>query len=478
MTAPLPFRRLRRKAWRGGAQASVRAVPELPGGADAPARQIARGGVTALAIYVGGAGLTYCAQLLIARSIGAGGFGVYAYVFTWATMLAYCATLGFDVSMLRFVAAYQAQGAWGLLRGVIQYGERRALAFGVGIAVIGVLVVEVWADVRPDLARTFVVGLPLVPVLSLLLIRAAIVRAFGGIVSALAPNGLLRDGVLIGMIGFAGLIAGWRLSAPSVMAATLISAAAGLGLVSLAMRRRMPRAARKTAPEYAGSAWARVALPLVVLGFAEIAMNRAGVVLLGWVGRTTDAGIYALAYNVAFLAALPRTAINALLAPTISDLFVRGRKDALQALALRAAICTLLGAACIALPAAALAGPILSWFGQAFLAGVPALRVLLLAQVIVAGAGSQLHLLTMTGHERSAALLALGMAIINAALCAGLIGLFGLTGAAVATAATFVLWNVAMAALIWRRLRLSPGVLAAFQASTGTRAISAGANAD
>ena len=52
------------------------------------AGRIARGGVAACVSHGGGAGLTYGAQLLIARTVGADGFGIYAYVFAWMTVLA------------------------------------------------------------------------------------------------------------------------------------------------------------------------------------------------------------------------------------------------------------------------------------------------------------------------------------------------------------------------------------------------------
>ena len=437
----------------------------------AVAGRVARGGVAALAIHIGGAGLTYCAQLLIARSIGAAGFGVYAYVFAWITVLAYCAALGFDVSMLRFVAAYQAQGAWPLLRGVIRYGERRAAACGFGIALAGILAIKLAASgLSPDLANTFLVGFLLVPLWALLWIRSSIVRAFGGVVSALAPDRMIRDGLLLAMIGAASLVPGWRMGAPAVMGATLVSSAVGLGLVTLALHRWKPAAVRRIAPEYASGTWARVALPLVVIGVADVVLNRTGVVLLGWTGHTTDAGIYALAFNVAFLAALPRAAVSALLAPAISDLFVRVDRAGLQALATKTALWTLAGAACIAIPAELLAEPILTWFGRSFAAGVPALRILLIGQLVTAGAGSQLYLLTMTGHERSVALLMLATAAVNGAACAGFIGLLGLTGAAIATTMTVVGWNAAMALLIWRYLGLIPGGIAALKVRTSTQA--------
>ncbi len=70
-----------------------------PPGVTTLSRQIARGSIVAFGIYVGGAGLTYGSQLLLARAIGADSFGLYAYVLAWVTMLAYLAVLGFDVSL-------------------------------------------------------------------------------------------------------------------------------------------------------------------------------------------------------------------------------------------------------------------------------------------------------------------------------------------------------------------------------------------
>ena len=91
---------------------------------DAPARTVAIGGVTAFAIFAASAGVTACAQLLIARLVGAETYGTYAYVIAWTTLLAYFSALGFDTALLRFVAAYQTMGAWSLARGVIQYAEQ------------------------------------------------------------------------------------------------------------------------------------------------------------------------------------------------------------------------------------------------------------------------------------------------------------------------------------------------------------------
>jgi O-antigen/teichoic acid export membrane protein len=425
--------------------------------------RLARGSAAAFAIHVAGAAMTYCAQLVLARTIGADGYGVYAYVFAWMTVLAYISALGCDVSLLRFVPVYRTAEAWGLLRGVIRYAGRRATCVGLGVALTGVAVVLSRAgELQPDLAATFFVGLALVPVLALLWIRSAVVRAFGGVVWALAPDRTVRDGTLLG-IGLASLAGWWAIDAPLAMAATLLGAAAGLGLVSLAMRRLTPGAVSDVAPAYDGRTWRRTALPLLVIGAAEVLMNRMGVMLLGWMADTKDAGIYALAFNIAFATALPRTAVNALLAPAISDLYVRNDHAALRALVAKAASWTLLGGACIALPLSVLAEPLLALFGRDFGAGVPVLRILLIGQVVAAGAGSQLFLMTMTGLERRAAVQIVSSVVANAAVGAALIAPLGPTGAAITATITLIGWNAAMAVSIRRHLRLFPGVFAAFR---------------
>jgi O-antigen/teichoic acid export membrane protein len=189
-------------------------------------------------------------------------------------------------------------------------------------------------------------------------------------------------------------------------------------------------------------------------------MNRTGIVLLGWLAGTREAGIYALAFNLAFAVMLPRMAVNALLAPAISDLFVRGDRAALRAVVAKAAVWTLLGAACIAFPLLVFAEPALALFGRDFATGAAALRILLIGQVIAAAAGSQLQLMTMTGRERGAAAQMVASAAANVAVGAVLIGPLGPAGAALAATATLIGWNAAMGFSVWRHLRLFPGLFA------------------
>jgi len=426
--------------------------------ASASVSRVARGGVTAFFIYGVGFGLTYCSQLIIARLVGVDTYGVYAYVFAWMVVLAYFSALGFDVGLLRFVPAYEAKSAWALLRGVIQYAQRRAALVGISVVLVGIGVVRGCVP-SPELRSTFLVGFALVPILALVRIRCSVVRAFGGVASALVPDRVVRDGTLIGLLAVASVGLGWTLNAPFVMVATLISSALGLVCAGLAVRHRRPRAIDHISPAYDASAWRRAAIPLVILAATESLLNRTGVILLGWITDTKDAGIYSLAFNIALVVTLPRIAMNTLFAPVISDLHARKDTETMQVLITRTASWTFGAGFCIAAALFVMADPLLAWFGTGYDAGVPALRILLISQVMAASSGSQLYVMTMTANERSAAVLLVSCEVINVGLSAVLIAKFGLTGAAIGTAVSLVIWNVAMALFLWRHLGLSPGVL-------------------
>jgi O-antigen/teichoic acid export membrane protein len=266
--------------------------------------------------------------------------------------------------------------------------------------------------------------------------------------------------MLVGIVAIAAISLRWRLDATELTVATLISSSLGLALTSRAMRRLRPPPAIDAVPAYAAATWRAAALPLVLIGAIEALMNRTGVLLLGWIGDTKAAGVYSLIFNIAFVVALPRTAVNILFAPAISRIYACNDPIMLQALVARAAAWILCAGGALGLVLSIFAEPLLAWFGPGFESAVPALRILLLGQVIASGAGSQQHVLVMTGHERSAAAILVSCAAANAAGSIMLVGLLGLTGAAISTTATFVLWNVAMAVFIWRRLRLRPGILA------------------
>jgi O-antigen/teichoic acid export membrane protein len=428
-----------------------------------------KGKGTAFAVYVCGAGLTFLAQLVLARVIGMAAYGAYAYVLGIVTLLAYLAALGFDVSLLRFLPAYKSRQQWGMMRGLVVYSERSAACAGGLIAVLGfAAIVASGHAARRGMILTFAAGFGLVPVYALLWIRCARVRAFGGVASALIPDRVVRDGFVLVAILLAALLPAGALGAPAAMAITLLGGIAGLAMVSWAVRdQRTPMDAPARLP--AGSCeagrgeiglWRRSILPLVAIALAEVTVNRAGTLALTWVGSPAQAGAYALAFNLSAIVILPRVAVNTQFAPMVADRFACGDTAGVQALLNHASLWAILAAASMAGVLWFAAAPLLPIvFGPAVVGALPVLGILLIGQVIASGAGSQIFLLTMSGQERLAAIVLITFALADVAASVMLVPSLGLSGAALATSACLVGVNIAMALLVWRRLGVKPGSL-------------------
>jgi O-antigen/teichoic acid export membrane protein len=161
----------------------------------------------------------------------------------------------------------------------------------------------------------------------------------------------------------------------------------------------------------------------------------------------------ALASQMVFLGL---SAINVIAAPMISELYWHDRHAELRRLVRLAA----LGVVATAFPAVILlvvfGRPILRLFGPAFVTGYAALVILCCGQLINALAGSVGFLMTMTGHQKQAAVIVAVTATLNVALNLLLIPPYGMAGAAAATAVTTAAWNLAMLAYVWTVLRINP----------------------
>lgn len=427
--------------------------------------RLARASVFALLIYIGGAGLTSLAQLAIARLIGPGNYGIYSYVLAWTSVLAYLATLGFNVSLLRFVSAYRANGRLDLARGVIKFALQKSLLAATLFGMTGAALVLFFSDhaqsdhMRSGLEISIVLGMAAVPLITAYAIGATLIRAFGGVVSALLPERIVRDGLLLILVAIMAKSALWVVDAPAVMVAVLISSAFTVGLVFIIARKFEPPGLRQTQPSYASREWWFAAPPLMLITGLDVFVSRAGVLVLGWTDHIREAGIFALALNVAMLVGLSRIAVATMFSPTAADLYARGDRQALQQLFARATLLSAGGAIAVAIPMVLIVEPFLSYFGEGYIAGAPIARVLILGYVFVALCGPQQNLLTMTGNEWAAATTMIAGAAANIIACAVGVAIYGPIGAAVGVALALSIWSVAMAIYIGKRLKILPGLV-------------------
>jgi O-antigen/teichoic acid export membrane protein len=420
-----------------------------------------RGAGGTFAISVASTGVAFVSNIFLARWMGVGHYGVYAYVLAWVNLLALPATLGYMTSLVRFISAYKSRGEFGYIRGLLRQSNLQVGLAGTLTAVVIFAVTRLLEDsLEPELAATFAISALIVPLLALARIRGAVLRALRRVVVSALINELTRPIVLL-MVAAALYFAGdGALSATAAMGANLAGAAVAFAIGTFWLRRSLPAPALRERPLFATREWIAVSLPLLMNGALHLIMKQADVLMLGSLSSTGEAGIYAVTARIGALTAFGLAAVNSIVAPMISEHYTHGDMAGLQRTVTRGAWIT----AAIAVPTIgflALFGlPLLGLFGQAFTTGYIPLLILLVGYAANALAGSVGFIMTMTGHHGPAFwILALSTGV-NLVLNAALIPPFGMAGAAVATAVAMLLWNLAMLVYVWRHFRINPTITA------------------
>jgi len=415
-----------------------------------------RGSGGALLLRVASAFLAFATSLVLARILGADGYGVFAYALAWAGLLAVPARLGMDTLLVRSVAAYRAKGEWALLKGVLRFARRWVLAASTGIVSLAALGgwIAVGDGDSPTL-RAFWIALLAVPLIALNECRQGILRALDRVILGQLPDMVVRSGALLLFAGIAfAATEGLPPEAYVGLAVTAFAVAFLLGALWLV--REVPAEVRAARHATDRRAWLLAALPMLFLAGMQVVNRKADVIMLGSIEGTNAAGLYSVASQGADVVLFVLVAINSALGPTVAALHARGEPARLQYVVTRAARATLLASFLVAVTLILLRGVYLGLFGEEFVAASTALTILTVANLLHVAFGSVGVLLVMTGNERLAAK-GIGLTVVlNVVLNAILIPRYGLAGAAVATATSMAAGTGLLAFWVVRRLGIDP----------------------
>jgi O-antigen/teichoic acid export membrane protein len=419
-----------------------------------------RGGISAALINASGACLAFLAHVLVARMLGTSGYGVYMYVLSWVVLLALPAGAGTHASVLRFVAAYRAESDWRHLQGILRYGKALALACSLLVSLMTILLTQLLVD-SPPLRTAFVIGSVLLPLMTMLRVYSSALQALKKVAYAFGPEMLGRYTVLVLGVGAVYLLGS---GTPPGWTALVVECAAFFACIAVSsflLRRALPVEAYSASPAYENRKWFVMSFFLLLVGGMRLILQRFDILMLGSMISTDAAGVYSAAARVSPFIAFGLTAMNAIAAPTISELYTRGDMKRLQYL------CGMVSTSAFgfAVPAflliAVVREPVLFLFGAGFEVGKSALLILMIGQLVNAISGPSGLLLTMTGHERPASFILGGGVLLNILLNALLIPPYGMNGAAFASAVSIAFWNLAMVWYAKRRL----GIYTAFPLS-------------
>lgn len=402
-------------------------------------------------VKAGGIGLSFLASLMLARLLGASGYGVYAYAVSWALLLSVPAGLGLDTLLTREVARYQTRGDQAASGGVLWWSVRVALTSS---GVLGLLAAScIWffqQRIEPATVVALWTALLILPIWVLLRLQQGTILGLGRVVSALAPQLVLHPALLLALAGVFFLSG--RLNAPLTVGVYAIAATLALLLGSWPLRSQLRVPKNFTIQADQIQIWWRGTWPLFVAATAGMLNDLIAVILLGILANTESAGVFDVARKMAILVSFGLVAVSIPLAPAVANLHTSGNHVQLQRVVVQGTRASLLIALPVAIGLIVFGHWGLSLFGSAFQSGFVALIILCLGQLVNAYTGSVAVVLNMTGHERDVSHGVLAAAILNTLLSILLIPRWGLEGAAVANLVGIIVFNVLLGRRVYQRL--------------------------
>lgn len=420
---------------------------------DAHFRELLHGASIAFVLKVLAAGLTFGFNVLLGRTLGAEGAGLYFLSLTVVTIATVFGRMGLDNAVLRYIAAGAATNDWPSVQGI----RRKALSLALGASVTAgtaTFLLAPWLCEslfsQPELTRPLRwMTLAVVPMVFVIL-QAEMLKGLKRIFASQLVHGVLVPG--LALIGLYLLGARYGVRGPiwAYTGAALLAALVGLffwwwstphlpiGGGSFSTRRLLDSS-----------------IPLFWVASTDLVMAWVGIFALGVWGTKADVGVFSMASRTALLISLVLIAVNTIAAPKFAALYRNSDMEALESTAVRSTYMMLAFASPVLITFLIIPGWVMGLFGPEFVVGALPLMILALGQFVNVATGSVGYLLMMSGHERLVRNNVAAAAILNIILTVILVPIAGILGAAIATAVSLAVKNLAAAYLVRSHLKVA-----------------------
>ena len=391
---------------------------------------------------------------VLARKLGPHDAGVFFEGFAAIRLLSVVASLGLDVTAVRYVAVHRAQGDHGGAGAAIRLSLLLATALSLLAAAI-TFAVAPWlsqafgsSDLTPVL-RIMVLALPFV-VGQMVLIGAT--RGTGGMRSFVVVDqfldGVLRLGAItIALVLGTGLFgAAWAFTVAAVLT-TAAAAVAARRIVREPLTGPAPRAGellRFTSFQWGAS-------------LAGVGLLWADTLLLGLWRPPADVAVYSIVTRTVLFGMMFILPIGIAFQPVIARLYAIGDRANLASMYRFATKWSTLAGSPPLLFLAIFATPIIALlYPDAYTRGAWPMALLALGQTVNAATGPCGHMVTMVGRADLVLTNSVAALVINLALNIALIPPYGMVGAGIAWGTSIVLWNLIRLYQAWRVLHMHP----------------------
>ncbi|MBA2406441.1 MAG: flippase [Chitinophagales bacterium] len=406
-------------------------------------KELVSGGISAFSTRLIGMGLNWLFALMLARSTGAAGTGIYNLCQSLMNFSNSISKLGSDTLMTRFGAQYKAQRKMGWIKDL--YNKSMLVSVPLSLLVSTIIYFfaeEIAGDVfkKPELFPYFrIAALALLP-LTVFQISTGGIRGLKKIKQYTFLHNVSNFifGILI--LGSIILFTSRRdLYVPVITYVAYITLTSVLSVYWWLKYSNYLSTQSEAGINFREKFW--IGISLFVAAFASLIRGYADTFILGRYATIEDVGVYRNAFKVATITRIALIALLIPAAPRFAELFAEGKMDELRKSAQFVTKIIFWCSAPILIIVILGAPFIMGLFGKEFLSGSISLIILAVGQFINAATGPVNSVLIMTGKQKLNRNLMVAATILAVVLDLWLIPRYGAVGAACVNAFGVLLMN-------------------------------------
>lgn len=413
-------------------------------------KEIGRGFRVVFLYKVIGVILAYVFTFVVTNKYGPKGIGNYSLSISVLSIAAIISTLGCQTSILRLIPQFEKQNPnfnnliVFLKILVIVVLASTVLSFGLYLF-SNYLTIEIFHDA--SLANSFKYITFMVPIYAVLIISMQFIRGMRNV----ALSEYLRN---VNIVLFSCIILlilmnfSYDISTPFISHVYALAITLLISLIYIFKGSKGKKILNVQNLSY--KYILKISSPMLITTSAFLLMGNIDNLMIGAFLKVKDVGLYSVAVKLASFTSFILFSANSIIGPKIAELYWAEEGEALKSVLSYSTKIIFWSTFPVIVGIVVFSEKLLLLFGSEFIYAKNVLLILLVGQCINVASGSVGMFLNMTGKEvvfRNIAICALFANIIMNYL---LIPLHGIMGAAIATAFSMALWNIASVLYSWR----------------------------
>jgi len=409
-------------------------------------------------VQVIGLVLGFISNIILAKVLGASGYGLFALSLNWMLMFSLFSRLGFETTILKFIPIYHSSNDWPSIKGLIKASGLIIFLSSITVYAIAAFIIIYLLDLPEYKEVYFLTFFCALPFYSLIAINSSIFRAFKMVISSLSSYIVLSISFSL-ILGALFLFSKDALTASTVPKIYIVICCIVFALFSYMLFTKFNGYTGRIKPQFQYKSWLLVSLPLLLIESMQFFLGQTDILMLGALSTDTSVGYYQAAIKISTITAFGLAAVNFILAPEISRLYNSKKlKELQEKLTQSSKLLFLMGlsASIILIFSGRF---ILSFFGDDFIIAYTSSVILIAGQFVNVFTGAVGFLMSLTGHQNVALKVILVSVLINIGLNYFLIPIYDIKGAATATSISTIIRNVWLAILVRKLLNLKPTII-------------------